>query len=100
MRDAESLRSQNMDGIVSSFRTLHFVMPGCNSLNTDSTRFSAQSDIFSAVVVCMFVAAQDQIRRQFDAGNIWVHHLLFVLLWFALYLAVSALIFNRKELEL
>ena len=42
----------------------------------------------------------DQIRRQFDAGNIWVHHLLFVLLWFALYLAVSALIFNRKELEL
>ena len=42
----------------------------------------------------------DQIRRQFDAGNLWVHHLLFVLLWFALYLAVSALIFNRKELEL
>lgn len=42
----------------------------------------------------------DQAYRQFDAGNIWVHHLLFVLLWYALFLAVSALIFNRKELEL
>ncbi len=42
----------------------------------------------------------DQARRQFDAGNIWVHHLLFVLLWYALFLTVSALIFNRKELEL
>ena len=42
----------------------------------------------------------DQARRQFDAGNTWLHHLLFVLLWYALFLAVSALIFNRKELEL
>lgn len=42
----------------------------------------------------------DQARRQFDAGNTWVHHLLFVLLWYAVFLAVSALIFNRKELEL
>lgn len=42
----------------------------------------------------------DQARRQFDAGNTWVHHLLFVLLWYAVFLAVSALIFKRKELEL
>ena len=42
----------------------------------------------------------DQVRSQFDAGNIWVHHVLFVLLWYALYLTASALIFNRKELEL
>ena len=42
----------------------------------------------------------DQARRQFDAGNTWVHHLLFVLLWYAVLLAVSALIFKRKELEL
>ena len=42
----------------------------------------------------------DQARRQFDAGNTWVHHLLFVLLWYAVYLAFSALFFNRKELDL
>lgn len=42
----------------------------------------------------------DQAGRQFDAGNLWAHHLFFVLLWYAVLLAVSALIFNRKELEL
>ena len=42
----------------------------------------------------------DQARRQFDAGNLWAHHLAFVLLWYAVFLIVSALIFNRKELEL
>ncbi|MCR5138479.1 MAG: hypothetical protein K6C12_15530 [Oscillospiraceae bacterium] len=47
-----------------------------------------------------FMGQADQAQRQFDAGNIWVHHLIFVLLWYVLILAVSALIFNRKELEL
>ncbi len=47
-----------------------------------------------------FLGQADQVRRQFDAGNIWIHHVLFALLWYALFLAVSALIFNRKELEL
>lgn len=42
----------------------------------------------------------DQARRQFDAGNTWAHHVLFVLLWYAVYLAISALFFDRKELEL
>ena len=47
-----------------------------------------------------FIGQADQARRQFDAGNFWIHHILFVLLWYALFLVVSALIFNRKELEL
>ena len=47
-----------------------------------------------------FMGQADQVRRQFDAGNFWIHHVLFVLLWYALFLAVSVLIFNRKELEL
>ena len=42
----------------------------------------------------------DQARRQFDAGNPWVHHILFVVLWYAVFLAFSALFFNRKELDL
>ena len=42
----------------------------------------------------------DQVRRQFDAGNTWLHHVLFVLLWYAVFLALSALFFKRKELEL
>ncbi len=47
-----------------------------------------------------FMGQADLARRQFDAGNMWVHHLFFVLLWYALILTASALIFNRKELEL
>ena len=47
-----------------------------------------------------FLGQADQARRQFDAGNTWVHHVLFVLLWYALFLAVSALIFTKKEMEL
>lgn len=47
-----------------------------------------------------FMGQADQARRQFDAGNAWAHHVLFVLLWYVLFLALSALIFKRKELEL
>ena len=47
-----------------------------------------------------FMGQADRLRSQFDAGNLWAQHLLFVLLWYALLLAVSALVFNRKELEL
>ncbi|MBQ8076064.1 MAG: hypothetical protein IJ237_08780 [Oscillospiraceae bacterium] len=47
-----------------------------------------------------FLGQADMARRQFDAGNMWMHHVFFVLLWYALFLTVSALIFNRKELDL
>lgn len=47
-----------------------------------------------------FLGQADMARRQFDAGNMWAHHLFFVLLWYALFLIVSILIFNRKELDL
>ena len=47
-----------------------------------------------------FMGQADQVRRQFDAGNTWLHHVLFALLWYAVFLALSALFFKRKELEL
>ena len=47
-----------------------------------------------------FLGQADLVRRQFDAGNMWLQHLLFVLVWYAVFLAVSMLIFSRKELEL
>ena len=78
-------------GLVAVLITLSFSKPVLNLLQT-STRLPFY-DI-------SFLGQADLARRQFDAGNMWIGHFLFVLLYYVVFLSISALVFKRKELEL